>query len=73
AMQRRGVRVSVVSTIASPAPMVADELRWQADEFIDIVTLIPRVGRDPSERAERPARTFERRPSAPGDGTDDGV
>jgi len=73
AMQRRGVRVSVVSTIASQPPMVADELRRQADEFIDIVTLIPRVGRDPSERAERPARTFERRPSGNGDGADDGV
>jgi len=73
AMQRRGVRVSVVSTIASQPPMVADELRRQADEFIDIVTLIPRVGRDPTERAERPARTFDRRPSGNGDGADDGV
>ncbi|PSC02658.1 NYN domain-containing protein [Alsobacter soli] len=62
AMQRRGVRVSVVSTITSQPPMVADELRRQADEFIDIVSLIPKIGRDPSERAERPARTFERRP-----------
>jgi uncharacterized LabA/DUF88 family protein len=65
AMQRRGVRVSVVSTISSQPPMVADELRRQADEFIDIVQLIPRIGRDPSERAEQPPRTFERRPPAP--------
>ena len=61
AMQRRGVRVSVVSTITSQPPMVADELRRQADEFIDIVQLVPRIGRDPSERAERPPRIFERR------------
>jgi uncharacterized LabA/DUF88 family protein len=61
AMQRRGVRVSVVSTITSQPPMVADELRRQADEFIDIVNLTNRVGRDGgSERQERAPR--ERRP-----------
>lgn len=61
AMQRRGVRVSVVSTITSQPPMVADELRRQADEFIDIVNLTNRVGRDGgSERQERTPR--ERRP-----------
>jgi uncharacterized LabA/DUF88 family protein len=60
-MQRRGVRVSVVSTITSQPPMVADELRRQADEFIDIVNLTNRVGRDGgSERQERTPR--ERRP-----------
>ncbi len=51
AVQRRGVRVTVVSSIASHPPMVADELRRQADVFIDLVTLQPKVGRDPSERA----------------------
>ncbi len=50
AVQRRGVRVTVVSSIASHPPMVADELRRQADVFIDLVTLQPKVGRDPSER-----------------------
>jgi uncharacterized LabA/DUF88 family protein len=72
AMQRRGVRVSVVSTITSQPPMVADELRRQADEFIDIVSLIPKIGRDPSERAERPVRTFERRPHRDPGAIDDG-
>jgi len=33
--------------------MVADELRRQADEFIDLAHLIPRIGRDPSERPQR--------------------
>src|SRR3954452_25425706 len=37
AMQRRGVRVSVASTISTQPPMVADELRRQADEFLDLV------------------------------------
>ena len=39
AVQRRGVRVTVVSTISTQPPMVADELRRQADIFIDIVQL----------------------------------
>jgi uncharacterized LabA/DUF88 family protein len=51
AVQRRGVRVTVVSTIASQPPMVADELRRQADHFIDITELQPFVSRDPAERA----------------------
>ena len=50
ALQRRGVRVTVVSTLASQPPMVADELRRQADHFIDLTELRPRVGRDPVER-----------------------
>src|SRR5580693_9219019 len=50
AVQRRGVRVTVISTIASQPPMIADELRRQADVFTDLVTLQPKVGRDPSER-----------------------
>ena len=60
AVQRRGVRVSVVSTITTQPPMVADELRRQADEFIDLVHLIGKVGRD-GERPERAPRTMERR------------
>ena len=51
AVQRRGVRVTVVSTISTQPPMVADELRRQADIFLDIVELQPKIGRDPSERA----------------------
>src|SRR5437879_5856495 len=50
AVQRRGVRVTVISTLASQPPMVADELRRQADIFIDLAELKPRVGRDPVER-----------------------
>ena len=35
--------------------MVADELRRQADEFIDLAHLIPKIGRDPADRPERRA------------------
>ena len=55
AVQRKGVRVSVVSTVATQPPMVADELRRQADEFVDLTQLMPRIGRDPNERAVRAA------------------
>jgi uncharacterized LabA/DUF88 family protein len=50
ALQRRGVRVTVISTLASQPPMIADELRRQADIFVDLAELKPRVGRDPAER-----------------------
>ena len=53
AVQRRGVRVTVVSTIASQPPMIADELRRQADVFTDLVELQSKLGRDPSERPPR--------------------
>ncbi len=56
AMQRRGVRVVVVSTIQTQPPMIADELRRQADEFVDITQLIPLIGREPAERPERTVR-----------------
>ena len=62
-VQRRGVRVTVVSTISTQPPMVADELRRQADIFLDIVELQPKIGRDPSERP--PASRAEPRQHAP--------
>ena len=45
AVQRKGVRVTVVSTIRSQPPMVADELRRQADSFVDIADLQDAVAR----------------------------
>ena len=53
AVQRKGVRVTVVSTVSTQPPMVADELRRQSDEFIDLAHLIPKIGRDPAERPSR--------------------
>ena len=50
AVQRRGVRVTVVSTIATQPPMIADDLRRQADVFIDLRELQPKISRDPPER-----------------------
>jgi uncharacterized LabA/DUF88 family protein len=56
AVQRRGVRVTVASTVSTQPPMVADELRRQADVFLDIAELQSKIGRDPSERVERAPR-----------------
>ena len=49
AVQREGVRVSVVSTLRSSPPTVADELRRQADEFVDLVDLAPEIARPPRQ------------------------
>jgi uncharacterized LabA/DUF88 family protein len=56
AVQRRGVRVMVVSTISTQPPMVADELRRQADQFVDIIELQSKIGRDPTDRPMREPR-----------------
>jgi len=55
AVQRKGVRVSVVSTVRSQPPMVADELRRQADTFIELEELMDQIARDPQVRAQRMA------------------
>ena len=72
AVQRRGVRVTVVSTISSQPPMIADELRRQADHFVEITTLQSRIGRDPSERASRAAERVQAQ-EAFDDSFDEGV
>ncbi len=76
AVQRKGVRVTVASTVSTQPPMVADELRRQADIFLDIAELQAKIGRDPGERVDRPPREpreprqhtpqfLQRGPSAP--------
>ena len=61
ALQRKGRKVSVVSTMASQPPMISDDLRRQADHFIDLASLKGEVGREPGER---PARRPEPEPEA---------
>ena len=50
AVQRRGKRVTVVSTMRSQPPMIADELRRQADQYIDLETMRDTIGRSHSDR-----------------------
>ena len=53
AVQAKGKRTSVVSTLTTRPPMVADELRRQTDQFIDLADLRDEIGREPNERVER--------------------
>ncbi|MCH8091626.1 MAG: NYN domain-containing protein [Proteobacteria bacterium] len=56
AVQRKGVRVTVVSTIRSNPPMAADELRRQADSFIELQDLAAEIAREHGPRDQPPAR-----------------
>lgn len=56
ALQQKGLRVSVISTLQTQPPMVADELRRQADQFVDITDLEKDICRDPAQRIPREAR-----------------
>ena len=58
ALQQKGKRASVVSTLQTQPPMVADELRRQADQFIDLADLENLICRDQSARQERPVRNY---------------
>lgn len=49
ALQRRGCKVSVVSTMRTHPPMIADELRRRADHFIELNTLKDEISRGPIE------------------------
>src|SRR5258708_6173942 len=52
AVQQKGKRVSVVSTIRSTPPMVADELRRPADNFLELAELMPQIARSHSAPEE---------------------
>ncbi|MCP4330840.1 MAG: NYN domain-containing protein [Alphaproteobacteria bacterium] len=52
AVQRKGVRVTVVSTVRSQPSMVADELRRQADTFLELDDLADQISREHQERRE---------------------
>ncbi len=54
AVQRKGVRVSVVSTVRTQPSMVADELRRQADCFIELQSLAEEIARQHTERQYEP-------------------
>lgn len=56
AIQRRGIRVTVVSSTATRPPMVADELRRQADVFIDLADLRAKIARNQPDRMDREPR-----------------
>ena len=73
AVQRKGRRVSVCSTIRTQPPMVADELRRQADNFIELEELKPMIMREGGGRQtvlrDSSNPTTPRTPDVPEGGT----
>lgn len=57
AVQRQGVRVSVISSIRTSPPMIGDELRRQADDFIELADIATDFTRRQTEPRPRPAVT----------------
>ncbi len=68
-VQRQGVRVSVISSVRTQPPMVADELRRQADQFVELADIAPEFTR---RLSDRPARTPQRVVEPPHDAADVG-
>ncbi len=65
-LQRKGMRVSVVSTIRTHPPMIADDLRRQADNFVELEDLRPYISRDGASAAPRdPSMMGSPRPHNP--------
>jgi uncharacterized LabA/DUF88 family protein len=62
-LQRQGVRVSVVSTIRSQPPMISDDLRRQADNFIELDELRDVVGRPTRPDGDQSPHAFEPEPT----------
>ena len=50
ALQRKGQKVTVISTTQTNPAMIADDLRRQADNFVELTSLKNEIGRDPSEK-----------------------
>lgn len=53
ALQRKGVKVTVVSTVTTQPAMISDELRRQCDEFLDLAHIQGKIGRDAGDRPAR--------------------
>lgn len=53
AVQRKGLRVTVISTVRSQPPMVADELRRQADTFVELMEIESSIARAALHRDDR--------------------
>ena len=58
ALQKKGVRVSIVSTVRSQPPMIADELRRQADNFIELAHLKDVIGSPPRPEGIQSASSY---------------
>jgi uncharacterized LabA/DUF88 family protein len=57
--QSKGKRVTVVSTVKSKPPMIADELRRQADLFLELADLRPEIERQPGQSQTMPVHPMD--------------
>jgi uncharacterized LabA/DUF88 family protein len=57
ALQHKGKKVTVASTLRTQPPMIADDLRRQADHFLELFDLAETLGRDPAQRQQRVRET----------------
>ncbi|KCZ87997.1 MULTISPECIES: NYN domain-containing protein [Hyphomonas] len=55
AVKARGVRVSIVSTNTSSPPMVADDLRREADAFIELEDIAEMIARPRRDQPDAPS------------------
>ena len=58
AVQRRGVRVTVVSSVRTTPPIAADDLRRQADQFLELADIAAEFTRRQTEPRRPPARAL---------------
>lgn len=65
ALQRKGKRVSIISTLESQPPMVADDLRRQADQFIDLAEIEHAVRRERTPAAGTVTPVARKAPALP--------
>jgi len=56
AVQRQGTRVTVISTVSVSPPLIADEIRRQADNFVDLSSLRAEISRQHSGGRPPPPR-----------------
>ena len=70
-VQQRGVRVTVVSTVKSQPPMASDDLRRQADSFVDLADLSNIIGRPRQTPSPRFLQDEAAGPDQDGDDGDD--
>ncbi len=65
AVQRKGVRASVISTIKASPPMISDDLRRQADQFLDLADIGAEFTRRQTEPRTRPSSAGRPTPAQP--------
>ncbi|SER02926.1 Uncharacterized conserved protein, LabA/DUF88 family [Faunimonas pinastri] len=65
AIQRKGRKVTIASTVKTQPPMISDDLRRQADHFIELAHVAERVQREAAQRAAQQSTEPDRMPSRP--------